>query len=130
MRNPGRPRVSSMSPHARIAVLILAGGLPLAVACGDAAGPDSKPASISIGPSPAIVSVGQNLQLVATVKDAQGTVLSGVALTWTSSDAATVGVSANGLASGVATGAATITASAGGVSGSLTVNVVGIAATK
>jgi Bacterial Ig-like domain (group 2) len=113
-----------MSPHARIAVLILAGGLPLAVACGDAAGPDSKPASISMGPSPAIVGVGQSLQLIATVKDAQGAVLSGITPTWTSSDDATVGVSATGLASGLAVGAATITAATGGVSGSLTVNVV------
>ena len=117
MRNARRPT-------ARIAGLILAGSLPLAVACGDAAGPDSRPASIAIGPSPAIVGVGKTLQLIATVKDAQGAVLSGITPTWASSDDATVGVSATGLASGVAVGAATIMAATGGVSGSLTVNVV------
>src|SRR6266571_3498288 len=110
MRNPGRPRVSSMSPHARIAALMLAGGLPLALACGDAAGPDAKPAYLSVGPSPAIVGLRQSLQLTATVKDAQGAILSGITPTWTSSDDATVGVSATGLASGVAVGAATVTA--------------------
>jgi Big-like domain-containing protein len=112
------------SPSWTLAVLMLAGGLSLAVACGDAAAPDSKPASISVGPSPATVVMGQTLQLIATVKDAQGTVLSGVTPTWTSSDKAIVGVSTTGLASGVAVGAATITATTGGVSGSLTVNVV------
>jgi hypothetical protein len=103
---------------------MLAVGLPFAVACGDAAEPDSKPASMAMGPSPAVVVVGQSLQLTATVKDAQGAVLSGVTPTWTSSVAGTVAVSATGLASGVAAGAATITATTGAVSGSLTVNVV------
>jgi hypothetical protein len=119
-----------MPPHARVAALMLAGGLPLAASCGDSAGPDSKPALVSISPAPAIVSVGQNLRLTATVKDAQGVVLSGITPTWTTSDAATVGVSAAGVASGLAAGAATITASAGGISGTITVKVVGITPTK
>jgi len=130
MRNPRRPKVSSMPPLARAAALMLAGGLPFTASCGDSAAPDSRPAFMSIGPTPAIVSVGRPLPLTATVKDAQGAVLSGIAPTWTSSDAATVGVSAAGVASGLAAGAATITATAGGVSGATTVNVVGITPTK
>jgi len=106
------------------AALMLAGGLCFALACGDAAGPDSKPASLSMGPSPATVVAGQTLQLIATVKDAQGAVLPGVAPTWATSDAGTVAVSTTGLASGVAVGTATITATTGAVSGSLSVNVV------
>jgi Big-like domain-containing protein len=113
-----------MSPHARIVALMLAVALPLPEGCSDAAGPDAKPASISIGPSPATVVVGQSLQLIATVTDAQGVALSGTRPTWTSSNAGTVAVSATGLASGVAVGAAIVTAATSGVAGSLTVLVL------
>jgi hypothetical protein len=119
-----------MPPLARVAALVVAGGLPFTASCGDSAGPNPKPAFISIGPTPAIESVGQNLQLTATLKDAQGAALPGITPTWTSSDAATVAVSAAGVASGLATGAATITASADVVSGTTTVKVVGITPTK
>ncbi|OLD40215.1 MAG: hypothetical protein AUI57_00425, partial [Candidatus Rokubacteria bacterium 13_1_40CM_2_68_8] len=86
-------------------------------------------ASVVISPATALVLVGASVQLVASPKDAAGTVLSGRAITWASSAPATATVSSTGLVTGVAAGAVTITATSEGTTGSaaVTVNPVPVA---
>jgi acid phosphatase type 7 len=74
-------------------------------------------ASVTVTPNPASVGVGATIQLTATLKDANGTVLTGRPVTWSSSAVAVAMVSSSGLVSGVAAGAATITATSEGKSG-------------
>jgi uncharacterized protein YjdB len=86
-------------------------------------------ASVVITPATALVLVGASVQLVASPKDAAGNVLSGRAITWTSSASATATVTSTGLVTGVGAGAVTITAMSEGMTGSaaVTVNPVPVA---
>jgi uncharacterized protein YjdB len=74
-------------------------------------------ASVTVTPSTANLQVGATLQLTAVTRDANNNVLTGRAVTWTSSSAGTATVSSSGLASAVAAGSTTITATSGGASG-------------
>lgn len=74
--------------------------------------------SVELSPTMDNVNPGATAQLTATLKDAAGAVLSGRAISWTSSNAASVSVSATGVVTGVATGSATITATSEGKSAS------------
>ena len=67
-------------------------------------------ASVTVTPAPATVVIGQTVQLTATPKDANGTVLTGRVVTWASSNTAVATVSSTGLVTGVAQGQTTITA--------------------
>lgn len=69
------------------------------------------------------LAVGQATQASATVRDANGNVLTGRPVTWTTSDASVATVGTSGTVTGVAVGTATITAMSEGVSGSAVVNV-------
>jgi len=80
-------------------------------------------ASVTVTPSSATVSVGQTAQLTATLKDASGNVLSGRAVTWSSSDTTIARVSGSGVVTAVATGSGTITATSEGQSGTSSVSV-------
>jgi hypothetical protein len=80
-------------------------------------------ASVSVTPVATSVLVGGTTQLTATVKDANGNVLTGRTVTWSSSDESKVRVSATGVVTGVALGSATITATSEGKSGTSTVYV-------
>lgn len=80
--------------------------------------------SVTVSPATASVIVGQTTNLTATVKDANGAVLTGRTVTWTSSNTAIATVSATGVATGVAVGSATITATSEGKSGTAAVTVV------
>lgn len=81
------------------------------------------PASIELSSSTLALRVGQESQLRATVKDAQGGVLSGAPVDWKSSNTGVATVSNEGLVHGVAPGTATITATSGTVSDNATVTV-------
>jgi len=87
--------------------------------------PPTPVASVTVSPAVAMLTVGQNVQLTASLKDANGSPTSG-ALTWASGNAALATVSASGLVTGLALGSATITATSGGQTGSaaVTVNLV------
>jgi alpha-tubulin suppressor-like RCC1 family protein len=95
-------------------------------------------ASVTVGPVVAGVSVtpsavtlraiGASAQLSATARDSGGAVISGVAFTWTSSDAAKVRVDTGGVVTAVSAGAATVTAAAGGTSAHVTVTVAQVLA--
>jgi len=80
-------------------------------------------ASVTVTPLSATVSVGQTAQLTATLKDASGNVLSGRAVTWSSSDTTIARVSGSGVVTAVATGSGTITATSEGQSGTSSVSV-------
>jgi uncharacterized protein YjdB len=71
-------------------------------------------ASLTISPDSASITVGQQLGLAITARDAGGTILGGRAVVLATSDAAVATVSAAGTVYGVATGVATITATAEG----------------
>jgi hypothetical protein len=75
-------------------------------------------ASISVAPgADTLEALGATVQLNAVAKDANGNIINGPALTWSSSAASVVAVSASGVASAVSNGAATVSAIAGPVSG-------------
>ncbi|MGH7515412.1 MAG: Ig-like domain-containing protein [Gemmatimonadales bacterium] len=84
-------------------------------------------ASVTVTPNPASVQVGSQLQLTATPKDANGTPLTGRAISWSTSAATIATVNTSGLVSGVAAGPATITATSEGQSGSSAVTVTSAA---
>jgi len=83
-------------------------------------------ATVTVSPASASVTVGQTAQLSATAKDAAGNVLSGRAVTWTSSNSGVVTVSGSGLVTGVAAGSATITAASEGQSGTASISVANV----
>jgi hypothetical protein len=83
-------------------------------------------AAVTVNPATASVTVGQTVQLVATLKDAVGNVLSGT-VSWASSNSPIATVSGSGLVIGVGAGAATITATSGGVTGTAAITVVAAA---
>ena len=94
------------------------------VVTGTTAAAAARPvATVSVSPATASVPVGGTVQLSATPKDSLGRALTGLAVTWTRSNAGVASVSATGLVTGVGAGTATITATSGGKSGTATVTV-------
>jgi alpha-tubulin suppressor-like RCC1 family protein len=82
-------------------------------------------ASVTVSPGSSTVNVGATVQLTPTTKDANGNVLTGRVVTWTTSDAALVTVSSTGLVTGVAAGGpVTITATSEAQSGTAAVTVL------
>jgi uncharacterized protein YjdB len=67
-------------------------------------------ATVTVNPPSASLVVGGTQQLTAQTKDANGNVLTGRTVTWTSNNTAAATVSSNGLVSAVGAGSATITA--------------------
>jgi uncharacterized protein YjdB len=79
--------------------------------------------TVSLSPATATVRVGLTQALVATVKDANGTVTTDRPITWVSSAPAVATVSTTGVVTGVTAGSATITATAEGKSGTAAITV-------
>ena len=77
----------------------------------------SVPTTIAVSP-PAVtlVSLGETVQLTATVRDQNGQGMTGVTVAWTSSDASVASVNSDGLVAAAANGTATVTATVGGIS--------------
>jgi uncharacterized protein YjdB len=80
-------------------------------------------ATVAIVPNPLSMSVTQSTQLSAIARDANGTVLTGRSVTWSSSDNAVAMVSAQGMLTAVAAGTATITATTEGKSATAAVTI-------
>src|SRR5690348_2114584 len=80
-------------------------------------------ASVTVSPHSASVVTNGTVQLSVTLRDANGNVLSGRTITWSSSDSSTATVNGNGLVTGATTGSAEIYAASGGHSDSSTVTV-------
>ncbi len=113
------------------ALAALALFLPLFVALPSCDGDDGGPgmtapvASVEVTPaSSTLTSLGEQLQLSATARDAGGTAISGKPFTWSSSDESVATVSASGLVTPEAVGDATITATTDGVDGTADVSVM------
>jgi len=79
--------------------------------------------SVAIAPTTASVPIGQTTTLAATVKDANGAVLTDRPVTWNSLSTGIATVSQSGVVTGVSFGTATITASAEGKTGTASVTV-------
>jgi uncharacterized protein YjdB len=80
-------------------------------------------ASVEVDPSSASVQIGSAIPLAATVLDANGNVLTGRTVVWSSSNESIATVNAVGLVTAHQVGSAQIAASAGGESGIATVEV-------
>ena len=87
-------------------------------------------AGVSVSPPSALVTVGTTQQLAVTLTDAHGSVLSGRAVSWSSSDVAVATVSSTGLVTAIASGTVTISATSEGRIGtsSLTITPVPVSA--
>jgi uncharacterized protein YjdB len=70
-------------------------------------------ASIAVDPTSVSITTGQTSQLTATVKDANGTVISGAPVSWTVDHPGVAIVSSTGLVTGQSAGSATVTATSG-----------------
>ena len=70
---------------------------------------------------PTSIVAGQSSTLVATLKDKNGTALTGRVVAWTSSDTRIATIDANGLLAALAAGTTTVTATSEGVAGQVTV---------
>ncbi len=94
-------------------------------ACGGDGDPAEPPvaSSLQVTPGTVTVAIGQTHQFSASVLDQYGRAMTGVPITWSSSDSLVIGVSATGLASARRAGTATISARAGSLSGSATASV-------
>ncbi len=80
-------------------------------------------ASVSVSPASVSAQVGQTVQLSATTKDSAGAVLTGRAVSWSSSNPSVASVSGSGLVTGLAAGSATLTATSEGQSGTAAIAV-------
>lgn len=80
-------------------------------------------ATVAVTPSAAAVLIGQTQQLTAELRAANGQLLSGRTVAWSSSDQNKVTVTSAGVVTAVASGTATITATSEGKSGTATVTV-------
>ena len=80
-------------------------------------------ASVTVSPASATLAVGATQQLTATPLDANGTPLTGRAVTWVSSTPSVATVDGTGLVTALAGGATTITATSEGKSGTAAITV-------
>jgi uncharacterized protein YjdB len=80
--------------------------------------------SVTIQPQGPSILLGGNAQLSATVRDANGNVVTDRLVTWSSSNPAVATVSPSGVVTSVALGSATITATSEGKSGTTIVTVI------
>jgi hypothetical protein len=82
---------------------------------------------VAVSPATASLQTGGSVQLNAVTRDASGIVLTGRAISWTTSAAGVATVSATGLVNAVAVGSATIRATSEGVSAGSSITVSGVA---
>ena len=79
--------------------------------------------TVTVAPTSASITVGGTIALSATVRDAQGNVMTGQTVTWSTNNSAVATVSAIGLVTGLAAGQVTITAACSGKTGTSSVTV-------
>ncbi|HEV2750218.1 MAG TPA: Ig-like domain-containing protein [Gemmatimonadales bacterium] len=83
-------------------------------------------ASVTVTPASASVQAGQTVQLTATLKDANGNILTGRTVTWSSNTTTVATVSSSGLVTTTVAGSATITATSEGQSGTSAITVTAV----
>jgi len=128
MTSPGRRLARSLVSSSCAIVLSFA----IAACSSDSTAPDTPApvavASVAITPTSASVSVGATTSLSAEARDAQGRVLSGRSISWSSSASNIASVSASGIVTGVSAGSATITATSEGRTATASVQVTPVVA--
>ncbi|HMI48828.1 MAG TPA: Ig-like domain-containing protein [Gemmatimonadaceae bacterium] len=82
--------------------------------------------TVTVSPSSASVAVGATTPLQATVKDQNGSVMTGQTITWSSNNTGTATVNASGVVAGVAAGSATISAATAGILGTSAITVTAV----
>ena len=120
-----------MRPQTIAQELVLLAAAGWGVACGDgaiepSAPPSEPPRATAVAVTPAtadLTALGATVRFSAEVRDQNGRVMAGAAVTWSSGDGSVATVDASGLATAVGNGSATITAAAGSASGAATVTV-------
>jgi triacylglycerol lipase len=118
-----------LKPHIRQSAHVVALALVMA-GCSADSGTAPLPAasepvaSVDVAPTSHALYAGRTFQLAATVKDRAARTLTDRSVSWSSSNANAVSVTAAGLVTALGFGSATITAAAEGVSGSATVSVL------
>jgi uncharacterized protein YjdB len=80
-------------------------------------------ASVAVSPNPVPLNVGDTQQLTVTAKDANGTLITGRTVNWTTANAMVATVSSNGVVTATGPGSTSITGTVDGVSGSTRVDV-------
>jgi len=93
------------------------------VASGTTAASTAPVASVTVSPASASLLVGATQQFTATLRDANGNVLTGRTVTWASSAPLLATVSGSGLMTAVAVGSVTITAASEGKNGTATLTI-------
>ncbi len=112
-------------PQTNVPVLTLLAIAGWAVACGDGAmepspPPPEPPRATTVAVTPAtaeLTALGATVRFSAEVRDQNGQVMAGAAVTWSSTDGSVATVDASGLATAVGNGTASITGAAGSVTG-------------
>jgi hypothetical protein len=134
-------RVISWTSGSPAVATVSASGLVTAVAAGSAtitassegkngtsaitvSTPPAPVASVTVSPATSSLQVGSTAQLTAVTRDANGNVLTGRPVTWTSNITTIATVSTSGLVSALVVGSATITATSGSASGTASITVV------
>jgi len=115
---------ASPAPAFTSAFLVVLGFLGVLGGCGDSdGGPTSTdpeppaPSTLQVTPAQDTLAIGESVTLEASVLDQTGAPMSGVTVTWASSDPAVVAVTAAGEATALAEGSVRITAGAGAAQG-------------
>jgi uncharacterized protein YjdB len=84
--------------------------------------------TVTVSPTSASVVAGATTTLQASVKDQNGSVMTGQTVTWSTSNSAAATVNSTGIVTGVAAGSATITATSAGKSGTSSITVTAVPA--
>lgn len=113
-------------------LLIMVGVALFVAACsGSSSGGNGGPppgtgsvATVAVTPADLTLKPGDARQLAATLRDAQGSVLQGRTIAWTSGDVAKVTVTADGMVRALSAGTTTVTAAAEGRSATARIDVV------
>ena len=82
--------------------------------------------TVTVAPTSASVVAGATTALQATVKDQNGSVMTGQTVTWSTNNAAAATVSSTGVVTGVAAGSAAITATSSGKTGTSSITVTAV----
>ncbi len=90
---------------------------------GNGGGGTAPVASVTVSPASPTIQVGGSVQLMAQARDAQGNVLSGRSVAWSSDNTDVATVDDTGIVTGEAAGSTTITATVEGQTGNASINV-------
>ena len=108
-----KPRMTQRSSRPGLGPLQALGLLAIAVACSDATAPPVPTSVVVSASSLEFSSLGETVQLTATVHDQNGNAMVGAKVAWASENASVSTVDQSGLVSAAGNGATNITAAAG-----------------